>query len=58
MSSVHMLKNRMRSIMLDDWFQSLVVLASKKDLLDNISRDQIIDRFESMSLPLQKQLIC
>jgi hypothetical protein len=57
MSRVRIIKNRMRSTMLDDWFASLMVLASEKDLLNNISVDNIIDRFAGISVPLQKQLL-
>lgn len=57
MSRVRIIKNRMRSTMLDDWFASLMVLASEKDLLNNISIDNIIDRFARISVPLQKQLL-
>ena len=57
MSRVRIIKNRMRSTMLDDWFASLMVLASEKDLLNNISVDNVIDRFARISVPLQKQLL-
>ena len=57
MSRVKIVKNRLRSTMLDDWFSALLVLAAEKDLLDNINENDIIDRFAMCSLPLQKELI-
>lgn len=43
--------------MVDDFFSSLMVLASEKDLLDALSIDDITNQFASISLPLCKQLI-
>jgi hypothetical protein len=57
MSRVRIVKNRLRSTMVDDFFSSLLVLASEKDILDVLSIDDIINRFASLSLPLCKQLI-
>jgi len=57
MSRVKIVKDRLRSTMLDDWFSALLVLAAEKDLLDAINENDIIDKFASCSLPLQKQLI-
>mgnify|MGYP003412223123 CR=1 FL=1 len=39
--------------MLDDWFSSLLILASEKDILENIPVDKIIDRFAATSKPLK-----
>ena len=57
MSRVRIVKNRLRSTMVDDFFSSLLVLASEKDILDVLSIDDITNRFASLSLPLCKQLI-
>ena len=46
----------LRTIMLDDWFSSLMVLVSEKDVLECITIDRIIDRFATLSTPLQKLL--
>ena len=43
--------------MLDDWFSALVILAAEKDLLDELSENDITDKFASKSLQLQKLLI-
>ena len=40
----------MRSTMLDDWFASLMVLASEKDLLNNISVDNIINEDDNLMI--------
>jgi len=57
MSRVKIVKDRLRSTMLDNWFSALLVLAAEKDLLDTINENEIIDKFASCSLQLQKQLI-
>ena len=57
MSRVKIVKNHLRSIMLDDWFSSLMILASERDILEAISTDNIIDSFASNSVPLQKLLL-
>ena len=36
MSRVRLIKNRLRTTMLDDWFSSFIILASEKDILENI----------------------
>jgi len=57
MSRVRIIKNRLRSTMLDDWFSSLMVLASEKDILHSIPVSKIIDRFALCSKPLHKLLM-
>ena len=42
--------------MLYDWF-SFLILASEKDVTQDISVADIIDRFAQYSLPPQKQLL-
>jgi len=56
MSRVRIIKNRLRCTMSDDWFSSLMVLSAEKDLLNNLSMDDIIGRFSLSLGALQKQL--
>ena len=44
-------------MMLDDWFSSLMILVSEKDVVDKLSVDNIIDSFAGSSAPLQKLLL-
>jgi len=57
MSRVKIVKDHLQSTMLDDWFSALLVLSMEKDILDNISDNDIVDKFASCSQPLQKQLV-
>ena len=56
MTGVRIIKNRLRSIMLDDWFSSLIIPRREKDVFDRISVYDIIDSFAARSVPLQKLL--
>ena len=53
MSKVRIIKNRLRTTMLDDWFSSLMVIANEKDIVNSISIDNIIDSFAHLSAPLK-----
>ena len=57
MSKVRIIKNRLRTTMLDDLFSSLMVLASEKDIVNSIPVDVVIDSFAACSAPLQKLLL-
>jgi len=57
MSRVRIIKNRIRSTYLDDWFSVLMVLSAEKDLLESLAIDDIINSFASCSSALQKQLV-
>lgn len=57
MSRVQIVKDRLRSTMVDDWFSALLVLSTEKDLLDSLIESDIIDKFVRCSLPLQKLLM-
>jgi len=57
MSKVKIVKDHLRSTMLDDWFSALLVLAAEKDLLDSLSENDVVDKFARCSLSLQKQLM-
>ncbi len=35
--------------MLDDWTSAMMVLASETDILENLSNDEIIDKFAEIS---------
>lgn len=56
MSRVKIIKNRLRSTMLDDWFSSLTVLASERDIMDSLPTSDIIDTFAQCSPRLQNIL--
>jgi hypothetical protein len=58
MSKVKLVKTRLRSTMTDEYFSSLLLIASEKDLADELSCDDIINRFASMSPVLRKHLVC
>ena len=58
MSRVRIVKNRLRSTMLDDWLSSLLLcLASEKDVLSNLELNDIVNRFADCSDSLRRHLI-
>lgn len=57
MSRVRIVKNRLRSTMLDDWFSSLLCIASEKDILSSLDLNNIVDRFADCSDILRRKLI-
>ena len=57
MSRVKIIKNRLRSTMIDDWFSSLTVLASERVILESLQTKDIIDRFAMCSTKLQRLLM-
>jgi hypothetical protein len=57
MSKLKIIKNRLRSTMADDWLESLMILESEQDVLDNITTASIIDKFALMAPNLRKLLI-
>ena len=56
MSRVRIVKNRLRTTMLDDWFAALICLASEKDVLNSLHVTDIIDRFSNSSDTLRRHL--
>ena len=50
MSRVRIIKNRLRSMMLDDWFSALTILASEHDIVDSLNSDEITGRWHSHQL--------
>jgi hypothetical protein len=53
MSKVRIVKNRLRTTMLDDCFSALVVLASERDILQSLTAEAITDSLAVLSAPLQ-----
>jgi len=53
MSRVKIIKNRLHSTMDDECFSTLTILASERDLVDNLPTDNIIDTFALSSTKLQ-----
>ena len=43
MSRVKIIKNRLRSTMLDDWFSALTILASQRDIVDGLNTDESLN---------------
>jgi len=56
MSRVKIIKNRLRSTMLDGWFSALTILASEHDIVDSLNSDENTGRFALLSTILQKHL--
>jgi hypothetical protein len=56
MSRVKIIKNRLRSTMNDEWFSSLTILASERDIMDSLPATDIIDTFAHCSPKLQNML--
>ena len=57
MSKVKLVKTRLRSRMTDEYFSSLMVIATEKDLAEKLSSDKIINRLASISPVLRKYLL-
>jgi hAT family C-terminal dimerisation region len=57
MNKVKLVKTRLRSRMTDEYFSSLMVIATEKDLADKLSSDKIINRLASISPVLRKYLL-
>ncbi|CAF1245716.1 unnamed protein product, partial [Didymodactylos carnosus] len=57
LSKVAIAKNRLRSTMIDDWFASLVIIASEKDIVNKLNREELIDDFAMSSRALKKELL-
>ncbi len=48
-SKEKIIKNPIRSSMLDEWLSAMIILASEVDILDMLNNDAIIDRFAQKS---------
>ena len=57
MSRIRIIKNRLRSTMLDDWLSALLCLASERDILQQLSVEDIINKFAQCSESLRRQLV-
>ena len=57
MSRIRIIKNRLRSTMLDDWLSALMCLASERDVMQQLSVDDIINKFAQCSEPMRRQLV-
>jgi len=57
MSRVRIIKNRLHSTMLDDWFSALMVLCAEKGFLESFANDDKINHFARGSSALQKQFV-
>jgi len=57
MSKVKLVKTRLRSTMSDDYFSSLLLIASEKDLIDSLDSNDVINRFAALSPVLRKHLV-
>ena len=57
LSRVRIIKNRLRTTMLDDWFSALTILAAERDIMDNIIMDDIIITFTECSSRLRNHLL-
>lgn len=56
LSKHRIVKNYLRSTMLDPYMSSMLILASEKDVLDDISNEVIIDKIATKSLRYKKLL--
>ena len=56
MSRVKIIKNRLRSMMLDDWFLALAISANEHNIVDSLNSNEITGRFALSSTILQKHL--
>lgn len=57
LSRVRIIKNRLRTSMLDDWFSALTILASEADVTKSINIDEIIDSLANSSGRLREHLL-
>jgi hypothetical protein len=56
LSRVRIIKNRLRTAMVDDWFSALTVLAAEQDVMKNIRMEDIINSFSQCSSRLRDHL--
>ena len=56
-SRIRIVKNRLRSTMVDDWFAPLTVLACERDATLSLKFDEIVDRLARHSVALKKHLL-
>ena len=56
-SKEKIIKNPLRSSMLDDWTSAMMILASEVDILDGITNEEIINRFAESSRAYSSALL-
>lgn len=57
LSRVRIIKNRLRTSMVDDWFSALTILAAEADIMKSISMEEIINTFVNCSRRLREHLM-
>ena len=57
MSRIRIVKNRLRSTMVDDWFAPLTVLACEREVTLALNQNDIVDRLAVQSAALKKHLL-
>ena len=57
LSRVRIIKNRLRTSMVDEWFSALTILAAEQDILKSISTEEIINSFSQCSSGLREYLV-
>jgi len=55
-SKEKIIKNYLRSSMLDPWLSAMMILCAEKDVLDRISNEDIINKLAKKSKPYQMLL--
>ena len=56
-SRIRIVKNRLRSTMVDDWFAPLTVLACEREVTLSLKQDDMVDRLAVQSAALKKHLL-
>ena len=57
MSRIRIVKNRLRSTMMDDWLSALLCVSTEKDILEQVAVDDIINKFAECSEAVRRQLV-
>ena len=57
LSRLRIIKNRLRSVMCDEWMKALMILACEKDILCSLTNEEIVDNYALLSDRLKKQLL-
>ena len=57
LSRMRIIKNRLRTSMADDWFESLTLLAAESDIVCTLSIDEITNSFAQCSQRLHQHLM-
>jgi hypothetical protein len=57
LSHVRIIKNRLRSIMQDDWFSALPLLACERDITKSLKVEDVVDKFAGLTSALRRHLL-